>query len=189
LQKRYGPLPRSWGSLTADGEHYWLRLPKADIRGGNDKLGAGIDVKTGRGSYVVAPPSLHPSGVRYEWRSDGRPAETRLAIAPTWLIDLLTPPPPPPEKEFKRRDDDDRRVAEALMAIPVTGVRRDDWIRIGMALKAHFGEAGLALWDQWSRRSDFYDRKGLERAWKSFRGSGVGIGSIFWLAGRFGCAA
>ncbi len=50
----------------------------------------GLDLR-GDGGYVVAPPSQHPSGKRYEWLSQGRPAPM-----PGWLQDLLRAPKPAP---------------------------------------------------------------------------------------------
>jgi hypothetical protein len=181
LERRYGPLPRTWGVLTAGGEHAWYRLPAGvTIRGGNNRLGPGLDVKTGAGSYVVVPPSLHPSGVRYEWRCDAHPRDTPLARAPAWLIRLLTPAPAPAPKPFRPRTDDDRRITEALSHIPSDD--RETWVRIGMALRGHFGDAGRAIWDSWSATSQKYDPKVQERVWKSFRRGGVGIGTIFHFA-------
>ena len=45
---------------------------------------------------MVAPGSIHPSGVPYTWIAS--PDDTPLSAPPTWLIDLLTvsrPAPPP----------------------------------------------------------------------------------------------
>lgn len=46
----------------------------------------GLDL-VGRGGYVVAPPSLHPSGQRYTW--DRAPGEVDFAAAPRWLLRLV----------------------------------------------------------------------------------------------------
>lgn len=43
----------------------------------------GIDVR-GRGGYVIAPPSVHPSGRRYTW--EGKVA---LADAPKWMLKFV----------------------------------------------------------------------------------------------------
>jgi putative DNA primase/helicase len=66
---------------------------------------------------------------------------------------------------------------------------RRRWVQIGMALKAHFGDSGLELWDAWSRQSEHYDRKGLERTWRSFRRSGVTIATVFHYAREYRRAA
>jgi hypothetical protein len=47
---------------------------------------AGVDLK-GEGSYVVAPPSGHPSGGRYEWLIS--PDMVELAPIPAWLMEMV----------------------------------------------------------------------------------------------------
>ena len=47
---------------TARGYHVYFRAPKP-IK--TTKIAEGVEIK-GEGSYVVAPPSIHPSGARYE---------------------------------------------------------------------------------------------------------------------------
>ena len=85
----------------------------------------------------------------------------------------------PPARTWRVRSDDDERVRAALMSIPTEAMDRCKWVQIGMALKAHFGDSGLELWDAWSRQSQHYDRKGLERVWRSFRRGGVTIATVF----------
>jgi len=46
------------------GEHLYFRRPPFAV--GNRKLAAGVEPKGGSG-YVVPPPSIHPSGVRYRF--------------------------------------------------------------------------------------------------------------------------
>jgi len=60
------------------------------------------------------------------------------------------------------------------------------WLQIGMALKAEMGDAGRALWDGWSRRSEKYDERDQYRTWKSFDGHGINIGTLFYLAQQAG---
>jgi hypothetical protein len=86
LQRRHGPLPRTWAAVTgSDGYHIWLRCP-GPYRA---SLGEGIDVKHHTG-YLVMPPSTHPCGGRYEWAADA--CDTPIAWAPPWLRPLLAPP-------------------------------------------------------------------------------------------------
>jgi predicted P-loop ATPase len=52
-------------------------------------LGPGIDLK-GNGGYVVAPPSTHQSGRRYDWEASARIDEMPLAPVPRALLERLT---------------------------------------------------------------------------------------------------
>lgn len=49
----------------------------------------------------------------------------------------------------------------------------------GMAIKDELGEDGFDLWDDWSQRSTAYRANAARASWRSFRGSGVSIGSLF----------
>ena len=90
-----------------------------------------------------------------------------------------------PIRQWRPRSDDDRRIRNALAHINADD--RDIWLRIGMALKSHYGEAGRDLWDRWSRQSKKFDEPMQNRTWRSLRGSGVNIGTIFYY-GRRGVA-
>jgi hypothetical protein len=58
-------LPDRWVAKTSKGLHLWFA--REDYVPTQIKMsGFPLDIK-GAGGYVAAPPSLHPSGVRYEW--------------------------------------------------------------------------------------------------------------------------
>ena len=95
----------------------------------------------------------------------------------------------PSPGKWRPSSNEDERVRAALMSIPTELLDRWQWVRIGMALKAHFGDGGLALWDTWSRQSEHYERRGLERVWRSFRGSGLTIGTVYYYAKEYRRAA
>ena len=73
--------------ITARGRHLYFQLP-ADVPIPNSagKIAAGIDVR-GTGGYVLAPPSMHPSGRPYCWSVDSHNA---LAPAPDWLLVMIS---------------------------------------------------------------------------------------------------
>lgn len=57
---------------------------------------------------------------------------------------------------------------------------RDVWVRMGMALKAEFGDAAQEIWNDWSQASDVYDAGAARSSWRSFKNGGkIGIGSLF----------
>jgi len=83
----YGALPDTPMSKTGSGgRHIFFKHPGVEIRNSAGKLGKGIDIR-GDGGYVVAPPSVHPNGNRYEWIV--KPSQMPLAEMPEWMIELL----------------------------------------------------------------------------------------------------
>jgi predicted P-loop ATPase/phage/plasmid primase-like uncharacterized protein len=52
------------------------------------------------------------------------------------------------------------------------------WAQMGMALKSEFGEAAKDGFIDWSARGEDYNALDTVSAWKSFKGSKVGIGSL-----------
>lgn len=80
LEREHGDLPETVRCVTGAGTHYYFR---GSARNSVGVLGPGLDVR-GDGGYVIAPPSPHPNGRRYEW--DLPPDEVELAQAPGWLL-------------------------------------------------------------------------------------------------------
>lgn len=92
LEARFGPLPATLAVRTGGGgRHLWFRHPGEPVPCAVG-LRPGIDVR-GDGGYVVAPPSIHPSGrpYRFEEGSAGEPAPL-----PGWLLALLAEARPRP---------------------------------------------------------------------------------------------
>ncbi len=94
LTAMHGALPKTLCAMTGrtgeDGNrkgcHYYFRAPAGElIRNSAGNLGKGLDIR-GEGGYVVAPPSLHPSGRLYQWLAPEQP----LADAPVWLLAKLS---------------------------------------------------------------------------------------------------
>jgi hypothetical protein len=85
LETKNGNLPQTWRVKTGGGgtHIYFAGPPKITIKNSVNHLGTGIDVR-GQGGYVIAPPSSHISGIRYEWEP-----VRELAQMPYWLITAL----------------------------------------------------------------------------------------------------
>lgn len=64
------------------GEHWYMRGDGQKTPNSVELVGPGLDVR-GEGGYVLAPPSLHETGRRYEW--DSGAAETTES-APKWFL-------------------------------------------------------------------------------------------------------
>jgi len=69
--ERLGLLPLTTRAVvTRRGFHLYFVHPGGKI--GNGKLGVGLDVRAD-GGYVMAPPSIHPSGGEYAWVDESAP--------------------------------------------------------------------------------------------------------------------
>jgi hypothetical protein len=91
LEERHGVLPTTVEATTARGRHLYFRwLDGLEVRNSAGRIAAGIDVR-GEGGYVLAPPSVHPSGRRYCWSPD---CADSFAAAPDWLLETLVTRPP-----------------------------------------------------------------------------------------------
>jgi Bifunctional DNA primase/polymerase, N-terminal/CHC2 zinc finger len=87
LEARHGAFPDTVECLSGGGGmHLYFRHPGPHVRSG--PVAAGIDVKAD-GGVVVAPPSVHRSGVRYVWEFGASPDEHELADLPAWLADRV----------------------------------------------------------------------------------------------------
>jgi hypothetical protein len=179
LVAEHGALPQTKVVRTARGRHIWLQKPDGC---GHipSSTGDGLDVRAD-GGYVIAPPSLHHSGRRYEWE-----CFTTLADAPAWALDwaknrkggggarpsnVETRLGAPPDylknitslASAKRLDGSIRpawspaeqaSLEAALEVIPADSY--ETWVTIGMACQALRWETsevdlGFQIWDQWSQ--------------------------------------
>ena len=121
--------------------------------------------------------------------------------APAWLIAEMKAPPRTNQNrkdlDFSDRTSDEiiQIIGDCLSVIPHKGAgSREQWIQIGMAINSALpNDMGLALWSSWSAQDPDYSNEWNEaddhhnpctEPWYSFKGSGVGLGTLIWLADR-----
>jgi hypothetical protein len=127
-----GPLVRTGGG----GWHFYLRptgLGNASPTGLEH-----VDWR-GRGGYVVAPPSRHPSGQAYQWAA-GRDLDTPPGQVPTVLLERLQPrhrqrPPGPAQRPAIAHGPSDRYAQVALAE------------ELALVAAARRGERNRQLWE------------------------------------------
>ncbi len=85
LERQSETLPVTVEAVTGGGgRHLYFAHPAGLVRN-RAGLAQGIDLR-GDGGYIVAPPSIHPSGKRYAFLPGRSPAEMTLAALPRWLF-------------------------------------------------------------------------------------------------------
>lgn len=86
--KRYGrPEPTPVSLTGGGGRHIFWKF--ADGHRCRQAVRPGIDVRAA-GGYVLAPPSLHASGIRYAWHEHGHPRSVVVKPAPVWAEALFS---------------------------------------------------------------------------------------------------
>ena len=174
--------PTTIAETGGGGYHLLYRQPEDNPLGnGRGALPKGVDVR-GVGGYIVLAPSIHPNGNRYTWETG--PHQMTPQALPGFLLAMLikTPTPataaPVHHRGYSFTDDLTRAAANLKRLRPGRADDYQEWVGVGMALSA-LGEAGLGLWDDWSRQSGKYAAGECEKKWRSFApGDGLGLGSL-----------
>lgn len=142
----------------------------------------GIDFKTT--GWVVAPGSKHKSGGLYRTVVG---SVDEIDAAPEGLLAALERPAP---KVVDRSAYADTEVdlGEILdMLAVIDNTEYDAWWAVGSALYSALGDAGYAVWNDWSSSADNYDAKALDEKWEAECVQGkYGLGLIIDLAHKAG---
>ena len=139
-----GVEPDTLYSKTGGGGFHAFFNYSSRIKTSSNTLGKGVDCRNDKG-YIVAPPSIHPSGRRYEWMNEGH-----------CLIDLpdcfqVKKVKKDKLKENKPAQFSLEQVEEMLSFVPSDD--RDDWRNVGIILGREFGRSQEA-WELYCRWAD-----------------------------------
>lgn len=130
------------------GEHRVFKAEQAATYSG--KLGLGLDIK--HNGYICVQPTIGGQGV-YSWQDGGNPlCGSEPSPHPALIKGQARP-------DYKLTERQGKPVATAQtfedLAAALTFIHADDyvdWAILGLALKP-YGEAGYALWVEWSSKS------------------------------------
>lgn len=129
LEAEYGQFPTTPHVLTGGGgDHYYFAHPGGHVK--SRPVAPGIDIK-GDGGYVVAPPSVHPTGPTYEWEVSGHFEDVACAQLRPWLRNLIL-----------------RAHRELVTVVPevlTEGIRNQTLIRIAGAMRRYSASAEAIL--------------------------------------------
>jgi hypothetical protein len=134
---RHGGADRTLTVRTSRGFHVFFACD-AEVPNSTGRLAPGVDVR-GKGGYVVAAPSVHPSGHVYAIARD-----VPVAEAPQWLVDAAMPPPPQPmpapgPMPAWRSEDTKLRAIPGILSL-VANARKGERNRITFWAACRFSE-------------------------------------------------
>lgn len=163
LEREHGALPVTPNALTPGGGlHVVLQHPGRPIPTRKNVL-PGLDVR-GDGGFIVAHPSMHRLGRRYEWDADTHPEDIPVATAPTWVQDLVvadaTATPGQPTAIVHTFAPGPLGLPQDVVADGRETYMRDTILAVLSALRGRLGRSPTAeelfaeVWPQYSRKVD-----------------------------------
>jgi predicted P-loop ATPase len=193
-------LPRSWTVTSGrDGrfqviyqvpEHYWNGIVTRKYKTGiTDAEGKPEQVElrwTGCQSVVAGD---HPLTPGYHWVTKYTPDDLPIAEAPPELLERMLKPVATAVvlAEVRTGDNDATRARSYLDALSAGRADDyDDWLAVGMALHSVGDDALLDDWEQWSAQSGKHKPSDCQRKWKSFKKSGITLGTLGDMAKKDG---
>jgi hypothetical protein len=144
------------------------------------------------GCQSVLPPSAHPETGCYRWRRS--PEEVAIAPAPKWVIEQMlkesgeaSTPSLNRQPYTQEHWTDIQWALSYLNALsPSRADDYDNWLMVGMALHSLNDDSLLMEWDDWSKLSPKYKVGQCQKKWKTFKRSGVAIGTLAHMAKQDG---
>ena len=193
-------LPRSWTVTSGrDGrfqviyqvpQEYWDGIVTRKYKTGiTDAEGKPEQVElrwTGCQSVVAGD---HPLTPGYRWVAKYSPDDLPIAEAPPELLErMLKPTPTAVVLAEVRTGDNDATRARSYMDALSSGRADDydDWLAVGMALHSVGDDALLDDWEQWSAQSGKHKPSDCQRKWRSFKKSGITLGTLGDMAKKDG---
>jgi hypothetical protein len=193
-------LPRSWTVTSGrDGrfqviyqvpQRYWDGIVTRKYKTGiTDAEGKPEQVElrwTGCQSVVAGD---HPLTPGYRWVAKYSPDDLPIAEAPSELLERMLKPVATAVvlSEVRTGDDDATRARSYLDALSSGRADDyDDWLAVGMALHSVGDDALLDDWEQWSAQSGKHKPSDCQRKWRSFKKSGITLGTLGDMAKKDG---
>jgi len=124
----------------------------------------------------------HPETSGYQWCDGCSPRELSVAEAPEWLLKpLIRQQAAAPGYTKERVDEEEAQRATYMLKHIKPRDDYGDWLNIGMALHS-VDESLLYEWITHSQGSSNFDEKECIDKWASFKGSGVTLGTLYYMA-------
>ena len=190
-------LPRSWTVTSGrDGrfqviyrvpEQYWPDIATRKYKSGvTDSEGKPEQVElrwTGCQSVVAG---AHPTTTGYHWVTKYSPEDLDLAEAPLCLIEKMLKPVAQPAPLLVASDDAARARSYLESLSGSRADDYDDWLAVGMALHSVGDDTLLDDWEHWSSQSNKHKPSDCQRKWRSFKKSGISLGTLGDMAKKDG---
>jgi len=172
------------------GRHLYFRAPES-FSGGTRFFGKNlsIDVRA-TGQYAIFPDNI--DYVVYDSEIEIEDFYKHIPELPQWVVDFKE------KKNELALSGQDNNLSEkvkmpknAFLEIRsalnfIDSDNRDDWVKVGMALRSTNAAQAFGLWDEWSQKSEKYLPGEPGKIWRGFKPSNIEINTLFYIAKRNG---
>lgn len=163
-----------------------------------DDKGNGLDFLSS-GRQTVLPPSIHPSGIEYQWLGkttlldvDKKDVPELSITAVEQILELFRvipkEKPQTPTTFYKDANLDEAKHALTFLDADYS---YDQWVQVGLALQDGFGDVkGFELFNEWSAKGSQNKYDGTDKCYKKFKSlqypREITISTLFFLARQNG---
>ena len=190
-------LPKSWVVTSGrDGrfqviyrvpQQYWDAIATRKFKTGvTDSEGKPEQVELRWNGLQSVVAGAHPLTDGYHWVKGYAPGDLDIAEAPLCLIERMLKPQPL-RTELVTTTSDTDRARSYLAALDASRADDyDDWLAVGMSLHSVGDDSLLDEWEQWSAQSTKHKPSECQRKWRSFKKSGITLGTLGEMAKKDG---
>ena len=187
--RQYGDIPETYQVETpSGGRHLYFKVPFTKVNSARRYFSKTLpcDCKA-NGGYVIVPDGKSDYMVYDDVDEQGIDnIRDRCADLPQWIEDYKKAKVESASEEPENvlPPEEVREIRSALAFL--SSDDRDQWIRVGLALKSTGSTTAKGLWDEWSQKSDKYNPKDQEKRWKTLKPEDITIASLFHEAKKAG---
>ena len=83
----------------------------------------------------------------------------------------------------KKKQMNQNQMIKILKCLQHLADNYDQWVEVGMILKNEYGDEGLPMWIEWSRKDNGYSGEPdsmYQKHWDSFESGGLGVGTLMF---------
>lgn len=136
---------------------------------------------------TTIPPSKHrEKNICYAWTGEELIGADLPKLPEDFaaFMDSLYPPKAyklEPIRDYAHGNTTPDEAAE-LLSFVSPDCSREEWVRVGMALRDEFGDEACGLWHEWSGKSGKYKAQEAQAQWRSFHKTGITIATLYDMA-------
>jgi hypothetical protein len=190
-------LPKSWVVTSGrDGrfqviyrvpQQYWDAITTRKFKTGvTDSEGKPEQVELRWNGLQSVVAGAHPLTDGYHWVKGYAPGDLDIAEAPLCLIERMLKPQPLRTELVATASDTDRARSYLAALDASRADDYDDWLAVGMSLHSVGDDSLLDEWEQWSAQSTKHKPSECQRKWRSFKKSGITLGTLGEMAKKDG---